>query len=114
MNNVQLIGELVRPVEVSRGRLTGRTWAKTMIAVPRVGGAGIDLVPVTVYAGEAVMASRYLNVGSLVAVEGRLHSARMAERDEEDRRATRRLVWVIADRVTYLRLARRVEPGDRP
>src|SRR5262245_45987631 len=114
MNTVHLIGELVSAVEVNRDRITARTWARTVIAVPRGDKGGIDFVPVTLRDREANMAARYLGDGSLVAIEGHLHSALRPNRDGGDVRAVRRAVWVIADRVIYLRLPRRTATGERP
>jgi single-stranded DNA-binding protein len=111
---VYIIGELIAPVEIRRGRVTGRSMGKTMIAVARGTKGSIDFVPVTLRDREAEMASRYLGDGSLVAVEGHLRSAVMADLEADERPVLRRLVWVIADRVTYLRLSRRGHPDPRP
>jgi single-stranded DNA-binding protein len=97
MNSVQLIGELVSSVETHRGRITGRHIGKTMLAVHRGTKGDVDFVPVTLRDREAEMGARYLGDGSLVAVEGHLHSAVMAAWDANERP------------VTYLRLPRRVE-----
>ena len=105
MNRVLLIGELTNEVEVQRHRRSGPAWAKTTIAVTRGTKGAIDFVPVVLRDREAVQASRYLGGGSLIAVEGHVHSAVTPVRDDDDLH-TRRLVWVIADRVFYLRLPR--------
>lgn len=112
MNTVHLIGELVSPVAINRDRITQRTWGKTVIAVARGIKGGIDFVPVTLRDRDAEMAARYLGDGSLVAIEGHLHSELRPHPGGHDMFAVRRHVWVIADRVTYLRLLRRT--GDRP
>jgi single-stranded DNA-binding protein len=109
MNTVLLVGELVSPVVVKRDRISKRTWGKAIIAVPRGGAAGIDFVPVTLRDREAEMAARYLDDGSLVSIKGRLHSAVRFEPDANDVYAVRRSLWVIAERVTYLRLGCRTE-----
>jgi len=71
-------------------------------------------VPVTLRDREAKMAARYLGDGSLVAIEGYIHSALQPNPIVvNDVRAVRRSLWVIADRVTYLRLARRTGTGER-
>ncbi len=101
MNRVQLVGQLVYPVEVRRDRVTGLATAKGIIAVPR-GVQGTDFVPVTLRDREAIDAERYLGDGSTVAIEARLHCALMAERDGQGARLRRQLVYVIANRVTYL------------
>jgi single-stranded DNA-binding protein len=110
MNTVRLVGELVNPVVLKRDRK--RAWGKTVIAVPRGGVGGIDFVPVTLSDREAEMAARYLGDGSLVSIEGRLHSAVRPELDGGELVAVNRSLWVIAERVTYLRIAR--QTGDRP
>jgi single-stranded DNA-binding protein len=112
MNTVHLIGELVSPVAVNRDRITKRAWGKAIIAVPRGSKGAIDFVPVTLSNREAEMAARYLGDGSLVSIERHLHSAVRSELSGGELVAMRRSLWVIADRVTYLRLARRTE--DRP
>jgi len=112
MNTVRLIGELVNPVALRRDRIGKRAWAKTIIAVPCESSGAIDFVPVTLRNREAEMAARYLGDGSLVSIDGHLHSAVRPELDGGELVAVRRSLWVIADRITYLRIARRT--GDRP
>ena len=113
MNTVHLIGELVTPLEFKRDRNSARCWGRTVVAVPRGTKGGIDFVPVTLRDREADMAARYLGDGSLVAIEGYIHSALQPNPIVNDVRAVRRSLWVIADRVTYLRLARRTGTGER-
>src|SRR5258708_37049643 len=104
MNTVRLLGELVNPVVLKRAR--ERAWGKTVIAVPRGGIGGIDFVPVTLSGREAEMAARYLGDGSLVSIEGRLHSAVRPELDGGELVTGRRSLWVIAERGTDLRIVR--------
>ena len=112
MNTVRLIGELVDPVALQRDRITKRAWGMTIVAVPRGIKGDTDFVPVTLRNREAEMAAVYLGDGSLVSIEGRLHSAVRPELDGGELVAVRRSLWVIAERVTYLRMARHT--GDRP
>jgi len=112
MNTVRLVGELVNPVALRRDRVGKRAWGKTIIAVPCEGSGDIDFVPVTLRNREAEMAARYLGDGSLVSIDGHLHSAVRPELENGELGTVRRSLWVIADRVTYLRIARRT--GDRP
>lgn len=100
MNRVQLVGQLVYPVEVRRDRVTGLTTARSLIAVPRA--TGTDFVPVTLRDREAIDAERYLGDGSTVAIEARLHGALIAQSDGLGARVRRQVVYVIANRVTYL------------
>jgi single-stranded DNA-binding protein len=60
----------------------------------------VDFVPVTLWGREAWDASKYLGEGSTVAVRGHLHSGVVVGDATSARR--RRLVYVIADRVTFL------------
>lgn len=112
MNTVHLIGELVNPVAVRRDRFGKRAWGKTVMAVPRGGTGIIDFVPVTLSGREAEMAARYLGDGSLVSIEGHLHSAVRPELDGGELVAMRRSLWVVTDRIAYLRIVRRT--GERP
>ena len=112
MNTVHLIGELVSPVALKRDRITKRAWGKTIIAVPRGSKGAIDFVPVTLSNHEAEMAARYLGDGSLVSIDGHLHSAVRPDLDGGELVALRRSLWVVADAITYLRIARRI--GERP
>ncbi len=111
MNRVELIGDLVSPVEVRRDWSTGRTIGKAIVAVSR-GVLGVDFIPVTLWGHEATDAAKYLGEGSTVAVRGHIHSGFLADRDARGTRR-RRLVYVIADRVTYLDV-RAPRIGGRP
>jgi single-stranded DNA-binding protein len=95
MNSVRLVGDLVFPVELRRDRTTGRTIGKALIAVPN-GVHGMYFVPLTLKGNEAIDAAKYLGEASRVDVTGHLHSAYTADR------RPRRVLYVIADRVTYL------------
>jgi single-stranded DNA-binding protein len=112
MNLVQLVGDIVLPVELRRDRITGRTFGKALIAIPN-GVHGTYFVPVTLRGNEAVDAANYLGEGSRVDVEGHIHSAYLADRDTYGDRRPRRVLYVIADRVTY-RSLRAPQSGDRP
>ncbi len=101
MNRLQLVGKLVWPVEVERERETGLAMAKAMIAVHnRV--TGMDFIPVTLRDNEAIDASKYLGDGSLVAVDGHVHSALVTDRYPWGAKRRRRVLSVTVDRVTYL------------
>src|SRR5262245_44602064 len=90
MNRVDLIGDLVSPVQVRRDWSTGRTMGRAILAVPHE--AGMDLIPVTLWGREAVDAARYLGEGSTVAVKGHIHSGFLAERVASSRPGAR--CWV--------------------
>ena len=111
MNKVELVGDLVSPVEVRKDWSTGRTVGKAIIAVSR-GVLGMDFVPVTLWGRDASDAAKYLGEGSTVFVRGHIHSGFLAERGIRGS-TRRRLVYVIADRVTYLDV-RAPRGGGRP
>ena len=91
MNRVQLVGQLVNPVEVRRDRVTGLATAKSIIAVSR--DTGTDFVRVTLLDRDAIDAERYLGDGSTVAIVARLHCALMAERDGQGAGRPRQVVY---------------------
>jgi single-stranded DNA-binding protein len=100
VNKVELIGDLVSPVEVRRDWSTGRTVGKAIVAVSR-GALGVEFIPVTLWGREATDASKYLGEGSTLAIRGHVHSGFLIDRAASGTRR-RRLVYVIGDRVTYL------------
>ena len=113
MNRVELVGNLVFPVAVRRECDVAPTIARAVIAVARVGAPGLDFVPLTLRGREAIDAAAYLGEGSLIAVHGHLHSVLLVERDSHGRPKRReRPLYVIADRVTYLRV-QTPQSGDR-
>lgn len=101
MNRVQLIGVLVWPVEVRRDRRTGERFAKAMIAVSSDTN-GLHFVPLTIHGREAIDAEKYLGEGSRLYINGHLDSVLVHDRDRRGNRHTRRVLYIIADRVTYL------------
>jgi hypothetical protein len=101
MNFVRLIGDLVFPVELRRDRTTGRTIGKALIAVPN-GVHGTYLVPLALRGNEAADAAKHLGEASRVDVTGHIHSAYLADPDTYGDRRPRRVLYVIADDVTYI------------
>ena len=112
MNRLQLVGKLVWPVEVQREPVTGLPVAKAMIAVSN-DVTGIDFIPVTLRDNEAVDASTYLGDGSLIAVDGSVHSALVTDRYAHRAKRTRRVLSVTVAHVTYL-VVRKPGSGARP
>ena len=110
MNRVLLMGNLARAVEL-RELGAGRVVGKTILAVSRMRRGqriGTDWVPITLWDRQAQAAARYLDKGSRVAVEGRLHVDYVAVKGaESDVRRSRLAVEVIVDRITYLSSVRR-------
>src|SRR5262245_46318351 len=80
MNRVQLIGDLVWPVEVWRDPATGRRFGRAMLAVS-VGEFDLTFVPLILQDREAVDAARYLGEGSRVEVAAHLHSTLVTDRN---------------------------------
>jgi single-stranded DNA-binding protein len=99
MNRVQLIGELLWPVNLWRDRTTGRTFGKALLAVT---DSGLAFVPVVLQDEVALDAARYLGEGSRIEVAAHLRSSLVTNRDLHGTKRTRRVVSVIANRVTYV------------
>jgi len=110
VNRVLLMGNLARAVEL-RELGAGRVVGKTILAVSRMRKGlriGTDWVPITLWDRQAQAAARYLDKGSRVAVEGRLHVDYVAVKGaESDVRRSRLAVEVIVDRITYLSSVKR-------
>ncbi|MBJ7598637.1 single-stranded DNA-binding protein [Candidatus Nephthysia bennettiae] len=104
MNTVSLIGNLGK-VEISAVG-DGKVVGKAMLAVPRMRAGeriGNDWIPVVLWERQALNASRYLETGATVALEGRLESHfRARVSGTEDGLRSRLLVEVVVNRITYL------------
>ena len=112
MNRVQLIGDLVWPVDLWRDRVTGRAFGKAILAVWR-DESGLAFVPLLLKDKDALDAAKHLGEGSRLEVAGHLHTALVTDRHTTEGKRTRRVVRVVADRVTYLTV-RPPRSGDRP
>jgi single-strand DNA-binding protein len=113
VNNVSLIGNLARAVEL-RELGGNKVVGKTILAVSRTNKGvrvGTDWIPITLWDRQAQAAAKYLDKGSRVAVQGRLHGDYVQPKgaDAEAKR-TRLALEVIVDRITYLSPMRR--PGE--
>jgi single-strand DNA-binding protein len=116
MNNVALIGNLGRPVEL-RELGGGKVVGKTILAVTRMRKgqrAGTDWIPIVLWDNQATNAARYLRKGSRVGVDGRLHGDFVPRKPAEggEAKSSRLVVEVIVDRITYLSPARAA--GEQP
>jgi hypothetical protein len=111
MNQVQLVGIVVWPVEVWSDRTTGRVFGKAMLAVSS-DESPLAFVPVMLRDSEAVDAAMYLGEGSRIEVCGHLHSSLLSNHDVAGNKRTRRVLHVIADMVKYLAV-RSPQSGDR-
>ena len=103
MNNVQLIGNLARAVEL-RELGGNKVVGKTLLAVSRMHKGtrtGTDWIPITLWDRTAQSAARYLDKGSRVAIQGRLHGDYVPIKGQAEGEAKRsRLVLeVIVDRL---------------
>lgn len=90
MNTVCLIGNLTRDVEL-RYLSNGKAVGETGIAVNERYKSGdewkdsVSFFELTIWAGQAESASKYLSKGSKVSVEGRLRQERWEDRDGKNR-----------------------------
>jgi single-strand DNA-binding protein len=110
MNNVQLLGNLARAVDL-RELGGGKVVGKSMLAVSRMNKGtrvGTDWIPITLWDRQAQSAARYLDKGSRVAVQGRLHGDFVPVKGAEgEARKSRLVLEVIVERITYLSPMRR-------
>lgn len=102
MNNVVLIGRLVRDPELSYTPSTQTAVAHFTIAVdrPRRQGedAGADFIRITVFGRQAETCDRYLAKGRQVAVQGRIQTGSYKNREG----VTVYTTDIVADRVEFL------------
>ena len=114
MNNVHLIGNLARAVEL-RELGGSKVVGKSILAVSRMNKGtrtGTDWIPVTLWDRQAQAAAKYLGKGSRIAIQGRLHGDYVPVKGQADGepKRTRLVLEVIVDRITYLSSMKR--PGD--
>ena len=114
MNNVQLIGNLARAVEL-RELGGNKVVGKSILAVSRTQRGvrvGTDWIPITLWDKQAQAAAKYLEKGSRIAVQGRLHGDYVAAKGqgEGEPKRSRLVLEVIVDRITYLSPMKR--PGE--
>lgn len=116
MNHVTLIGHLGRAVEL-RELGGGKVVGKTIVAVNRMRKgqrAGTDWIPIVLWDAQARNAAQYLQRGSRVGIDGRIHGdfvPRKASDGGEPGRP-RLLVEVVVERITYLSAPRAAERGS--
>ena len=114
MNNVQLIGNLARAVEL-RELGGNKVVGKSILAVSRTHKGtrtGTDWIPITLWDRQAQAAAKYLDKGSRVAIQGRLHGDYVPVKGQAEGEAkrSRLALEVIVDRITYLSAVKR--PGE--
>ena len=96
MNIVTLIGRLTRDVELSYVPNTGTAKADFALAVPRDfknkdGEKEVDFIPVEFMGKKAENIAKYIEKGSLVAIQGNLRIDRYT--DKQDNKKTYTKVW---------------------
>lgn len=103
MNNIQLIGNLTKDVEL-RNTQSGKPVATLRLAINRVPTAnnpnpGADFVNVAVWNGAAEACAKYLTKGAKVGVTG---SLKTSEYDAKDGSGRRYAFEISAQRVEFL------------
>ncbi len=102
MNNVILIGRLVRDPELSYTPNTQTAACKMTLAVdrPKKKGedAGADFIRITVWGAQAENCNRYLTKGRQVAVKGRINTGSYKDRNGQTVYTTD----VVAEQVEFL------------
>lgn len=101
LNQVVLVGRLVRDPEVSKSK-NGTTYSHITLAVPRSyknvnGEYETDFIDCTLWQLMATNTKEYCKKGDIVGVKGRIES-RVYEKDDEKKYITE----VIAEKVTFL------------
>lgn len=101
LNQVVLVGRLVRNPEVSKSK-NGTTYSHITLAVPRSyknvnGEYETDFIDCTLWQLMATNTKEYCKKGDIVGVKGRIES-RIYEKDDEKKYLTE----VIAEKVTFL------------
>lgn len=103
LNEVVLIGRLVRSPEITFLKDGGTAVANFTIAVDRPyksddGEKEADFIPIVVWRKQAESCANYLNKGSLVAVTGRLQIRSYENKEGEKRKVAE----IVADNVRFL------------
>lgn len=101
MNNVQLIGNLTRDVEMSE-TATGVSLAKFTIAVTRPFSSGkdktADFFNIVAWRGMGENCGKYLSKGSKVGVIGRLENNSYTDKNGDKRTVTN----IVAEQIEFL------------
>src|SRR5215469_15504634 len=74
---------------------------------------GTDWIPITLWDRQAQAAARYLDKGSRIAIQGRLHGDYVPVKGqaEGEPKRSRLVLEVIVDRITYLSTVKRSGEG---
>lgn len=109
VNKFMGIGNLTRDPEL-RYIPDGRPVLDLTLAVdgiPGEKGERTDFLPVTVWGKQAEACAKYLQKGSQIHVEGRVHQDRW---DEEGQKRSK--LEIVGDRITFLANIKKVEKGE--
>ena len=122
MNNVILIGRLIKDVELRYTQSSNATYARFTIAVDRGmskekkqeleanGQQTADFINIVVWGKQAENCQRYLQKGRNVAIQGRLQSGSYTAQDGSKRYTTE--VW--AERVQFIEWGEKKEDNTQP
>lgn len=122
MNNVILIGRLIKDVELRYTQSSNATYARFTIAVDRGmskekkqeaeanGQQTADFINIVVWGKQAENCQRYLQKGRNVAIQGRLQSGSYTAQDGTKRYTTE--VW--AERVQFIDWGEKKEDHTQP
>lgn len=95
MNKVVTIGRLTKDIELKQGNQT--SYAYFAVACDRIGAEGTDFPRFKVFGKQAENMAKYVGKGSMVAVEGHIHTSSY-EKDGEKMFSSEN----IADKVQFL------------
>lgn len=122
MNNVILIGRLIKDVELRYTQSSNATYARFTIAVDRQmskekkqeaeanGQPTADFINIVVWGKQAENCQRYLQKGRNVAIQGRLQSGSYTAQD-----GTRKFVTEVwAERVQFIEWGEKKEDHTQP
>ena len=122
MNNVILIGRLIKDVELRYTQSSNATYARFTIAVDRQmskekkqeaeakGQPTADFINIVVWGKQAENCQRYLQKGRNVAIQGRLQSGSYTSQD-----GTRKFVTEVwAERVQFIEWGEKKEDHTQP
>jgi single-strand DNA-binding protein len=101
MNNVTLIGRIVREVELKFTPGAGTAVATLTLAVDKYskdGEKAADFIPVVIWGKQAENTASYTSKGSLIAVSGRISTRSYEAKDGTKRYVTE----VVANEVKFL------------
>ncbi|WP_125582395.1 single-stranded DNA-binding protein [Lacticaseibacillus suibinensis] len=106
MNSIQLVGRLVRAVELQY-TATGRAYARFTVAVSRPHDKDkTDFIPCIIWGQSAQSTAKYVHKGNRVGIIGELHQNDYVTKDGEKKQSFQ----VRADQVEFLTPATSQEP----